>query len=133
MPQLSESTALAVLRIATGGLVFVHGVRKVVTGPVEAVGRQMVAHGFPASFAYVVTLGELAGLALALGWFSRLAAAAVAVTMWGIVLWVQLGLAGRIGTGAGVPLEYPVLIAITATLLALLPSTRWSLRGGRRR
>ena len=133
MPQLSESTALAVLRIVTGCLVFTHGVRKVVTGPVEAIGRPLVAHGFPASFAYVVTLGELAGLALALGWFSRLAAAVVAATMWGIVLWVQLGLAGRIGTGGSVALEYPLLIAITATLLALLPPTRWSLRGGRRR
>jgi uncharacterized membrane protein YphA (DoxX/SURF4 family) len=131
MPQLSESTALAVLRVATGLLVFSHGVRKVVQGPVEAVGRQLVAQGFPASFAYVVTLGELAGLALALGWHSRLAAAVVAATLWGIVLWVQFGLWHRVGTGAGVPLEFPVSLGITATLLALVPSTRWSL--GRRR
>jgi uncharacterized membrane protein YphA (DoxX/SURF4 family) len=132
MPQLSESTALAVLRITTGLMAFTHGVRKLVLGPVEAIGQPLVAQGFPASFAYVVTLGELAGLALALGWYSRLAAAAVAGTMWGIVLWVQLGLWHRIGTGGGVPLEFPLLLAITATLLALVRATRWSLARRRR-
>jgi putative oxidoreductase len=127
MPKLSESGALAVLRIATGVLVFPHGIRKLIQGPVAAVGRQMLAHGFPESFAYVVTAGELAGLFLALGLYSRIAAAAVAATMWGIVIWVQLGLWSHVGTGAGVSLEYPLLVAVIATLLTALPPTRWSL------
>lgn len=125
--KLSDSSALALLRIVTGVLVFPHGVRKLIQGPVAAVGRQMLAHGFPESFAYVVTAGELAGLFLALGLYSRIAAAAVAATMWGIVIWVQLGLLGRVGTGAGVSLEYPFLLAVIATLLAALPPTRFSL------
>lgn len=127
MPKLSDSSALALLRIATGVLVFPHGIRKLIQGPVAAVGRQMVAHGFPASFAYVVTAGELAGIFLALGLYSRIAALAVALTMWGIVIWVQLGLLTRVGTGPGVSFEYPLLLAVIATLLALLPPTRWSL------
>lgn len=127
MPKLSDSSGLALLRIATGVLVFPHGVRKLVQGPVAAVGRQMVAHGFPASFAYVVTAGELAGIFLALGLYSRIAALAVALTMWGIVIWVQLGLLTRVGTGPGVSFEYPLLLAVITTLLALLPPTRWSL------
>jgi putative oxidoreductase len=127
MPKLSESSALAVLRIATGALVFPHGVRKLIQGPVVAIGRQLGAHGFPESFAYVVTAGELAGIFLALGLYSRVAAAAVALTMWGIVLWVQLGLLAKLGTGPGVSLEYPLLLAIAATLLAILEPTRWSL------
>jgi uncharacterized membrane protein YphA (DoxX/SURF4 family) len=131
MPKLSESSALSALRIATGLLVFPHGVRKLIQGPVAAIGAQLVAHGFPASFAYVVTAGELAGLALALGLYPRAAAAVVAATMWGIVFWVQLGLAGRFGTGSGVALEYPVLLALIATILTIVPATRWSL--GRKR
>jgi putative oxidoreductase len=127
MPKLSDSSALALLRITTGVLVFPHGIRKLIQGPVAAVGRQMVAHGFPASFAYVVTAGELAGIFLALGLYSRIAALAVALTMWGIVIWVQLGLLTRVGTGPGVSFEYPLLLAAIATLLALLPPTRWSL------
>lgn len=127
MPKLSDSAALAVLRVATGVLVFPHGVRKLIQGPVTAIGKQMLAHGFPANFAYLVTAGELAGLFLALGLFSRLAAAAVAATMWGIVIWVQLDLFRRVGTGASVAAEYPLLLAVIATLLAALPPTRWSL------
>lgn len=127
MPKLSESSALSFLRILTGVLVFPHGVRKLIQGPVAAVGHQMTAHGFPQSFAYVVTAGELAGIFLALGLYSRIAALAVALTMWGIVIWVQLGLLTRLGTGAGVSLEYPLLVAVLATLLAVLPPTRWSL------
>ncbi len=127
MSKLSESGALAVLRITTGVLVFPHGVRKLIQGPVAAIGKQMLAHGFPVSFAYVVTAGELAGVFLALGLYSRIAAAAVAATMWGIVIWVQLDLITRMGTGGGVSLEYPLLLAVIATLLVALPPTRWSL------
>jgi uncharacterized membrane protein YphA (DoxX/SURF4 family) len=127
MPKLSDATALALLRIVTGVLVFPHGIRKLIQGPVAAIGKQLAAHGFPPSFAYVVTAGELAGLFLALGLYSRIAATAVALSMWGIVIWVQFGLVTRLGTGAGVSLEYPLLLAIAATLLAVLPPTRWSL------
>lgn len=129
MLKFSDSSALAVVRIATGALVFPHGFRKLLHGPVTAIGRQLAAHGFPPSFAYVVTAGELAGLLLALGVFPRVAAAAVALAMWGIVLWVQLGLWSELGTGTGSRLEYPLLLAVTATVLALQPATRWSLGG----
>ena len=131
MPALKESTALAVLRIATGALVFPHGLRKLVTGPVAVIGKTLAAHGFPPWFAYVVTLGELVGGLLALGLYTRLSAATVALTLWGVIAFVQLPLLREVGTGRGVPLEYPVLLALTATLFVLVPSTKWSL--GRRR
>ncbi|HEX5102110.1 MAG TPA: DoxX family membrane protein [Polyangiaceae bacterium] len=131
MPQIKESVALAVLRIATGALVFPHGLRKLATGPVAAVGKSMVAHGFPAWFAYLVTAGELAGGLLALGLYTRFSAAAVAATLWGIVAFVQLPLARELGTGRGVALEYPILLALTATLFVLVPATKWSLGRGR--
>jgi len=131
VPKLAESSALAVLRIATGLLVFPHGVRKLIAGPVAAIGKSLVAHGFPAWFAYLVTAGELCGLLLALGLYVRYSAAAVALTLWGIVVFVQASLLRDWGTGRGVALEYPVLLALTATLFVLVPPTRWSL--GRRR
>ena len=127
VPKLSDASALAVLRIATGLLVFPHGVRKLLTGPVAAVGKSMVAHGFPAWFAYLVTAGELCGLLLALGIYVRYSAAAVALTLWGIVVFVQAPLLREWGTGRGVPLEYPELLALTATLFVFAPPKRWSL------
>lgn len=130
MPAFKESSALAVLRIATGALMFLHGVRKLAAGPVNVIGKSLAAHGFPPWFAYVVTLGELAGVLLALGFYTRLSAAAVALTLWGIVAFVQLPLATELGTGRGVPLEYPIVLALTATLFVLAPPTKWSV--GRR-
>ncbi len=128
LPKISESTALAVLRIATGSLVFLHGIRKLVTGPVSAIGKSMSTHGFPPWFAHLVTVGELCGLLLALGIAVRASAAAVALTLWGIVAVVQLRLVSAVGTGKGVPFEYPLLLALTATLFVLVPSTKWSVR-----
>jgi uncharacterized membrane protein YphA (DoxX/SURF4 family) len=128
VPRLSDSTLLALLRVTVGVLTFLHGVRKLVTGPVAAIGNSLVAHGFPAWFAYPVTLGELCGALLALGVFVRASAAAVALTMWGIVVFVQASLAGDVGTGRGVALEYPVLLAVIATLFVLAPPARWTLR-----
>ena len=119
------------LRIATGALVFPHGLRKLATGPVAAIGKSMVDHGFPAWFAYLVTAGELAGGLLALGLYTRFSAAAVAATLWGIVAFVQLPLLREMGTGRGVPLEYPILLALTATLFVLVPATKWSVGRGR--
>lgn len=127
-----DTAALAVLRIATGLLVFPHGVRKLLKGPVTSIGKSMVEHGFPESFAYVVTLGELAGLFLALGLYTRQAAAAVAFTMAGIAVVVQRGLVHQLGTGKGVPLEFPVLLMFAALLFVFLPATRWSLDSRRR-
>ena len=127
-----DSTALAVLRITTGLLVFPHGIRKLIQGPVTAIGRSMTQHGFPESFAYVVTAGELAGFLLAIGLFTRHAAAVVALTMAGIAFVVQRGLVGQIGTGKGVPLEYPLLLMVAAAVFIVVPATRWSVDARRR-
>lgn len=128
-----ELIALALFRVLTGTLVFTHGVRKLIQGPVNAIGKAMTEHGFPPSFAYVVTLGELAGLLLAIGLFTRLAAAGVVATMLGIAVVVQSGLIVQIGTGRGVPFEYPLLLAVAAALFIVLPRTPFSLDARRGR
>jgi uncharacterized membrane protein YphA (DoxX/SURF4 family) len=126
VPKFNDSSALALLRIATGVLVFPHGVRKLLTGPVASIGKSLAAHGFPTWVAYPVTAGELCGILLALGVAVRASAAVVALTMWGIVLFVQASLLPEIGSGKSVALEYPVLLAVTATLFVLAPPRRWS-------
>jgi putative oxidoreductase len=132
VPRLDASTALAVLRIATGALVFPHGVRKLIKGPVAAIGGAMREHGLPEAFAYVVVMGELAGILMVVGLYTRLASAAVAVTMAGIALVVNSGQLGAIGTGKSTGLELSLLLAIAAALSALAPSTRFSLDARRR-
>lgn len=132
MPRLDASTALAILRIATGLLVFPHGVRKLIKGPVAAIGGAMQEYGLPEVFAYVVVLGELAGLLMVVGLYTRLASAAVAATMAGIALVVNSEQLPMIGTGASTDFELSLLFAITAAVCALAPSTRFSLDARRR-
>jgi len=129
MRRLEASTALALLRIATGLLVFPHGLTKVIKGPVAAIGGAMTAHGFPGWFAYVVVLGELAGLLMVVGLFSRLASVAVALTMAGIAVVVNSGEIAALGTGDSLGFELSLLLTVTATLCALAPPTRFSLDG----
>ena len=131
--RLDPALALALLRITTGVLIFSHGVRKVVKGPVASIGRQIAAQGFPEWFAYLVTLGELAGLLLAVGLYSRLAGAAVALTMASIAVFTQLGTLRHFGSGKSVSLEFLVLLCLSAGLFVFLPSTPLSLDGRRRR
>lgn len=132
MPRLDAPTALALLRIATGLLVFPHGVRKLLKGPVTAIGKQMANHGFPELFAYVVTLGELAGILMVVGLYTRMASAAVAVTMAGIALVVNSGQLSVIGTGKSTGFELSLLMAIAAALCTLTVPTRFSLDARRR-
>jgi putative oxidoreductase len=132
VPRLDASTALAVLRIATGLIVFPHGVRKLIKGPVAAVGGAMREYGLPEAFAYVVVLGELAGLLMVVGLYTRLASAAVALTMAGIALVVNSEQLPKLGTGASTDFELSLLLAIAAALCALVPATRFSLDARRR-
>ena len=131
MPRLEPSTALALLRIATGLLAFPHGLRKLIKGPIAAIGGQMTAHGFPQWFAYLVVMGELAGLLMVVGLFSRFASVVVAVTMAGIALVVNRGEIPLIGSGDSLGFELSLLLAVAATLCALAPSTRFALDGRR--
>jgi uncharacterized membrane protein YphA (DoxX/SURF4 family) len=133
VPRLDAATALAVLRIATGLLVFPHGVRKLIKGPVVAIGGAMRESGLPEVFAYIVVMGELAGLLMVVGLYTRLASAAVAMTMAGIALVANSGEFSVIGTGKSMDLELSLMFATAAALCALVPATRFSLDAGRRR
>lgn len=126
MRLVSGGYLLAIVRIVVGLLVFPHGVRKVLAGPIRAIGGNMAKHGFPEWFAWLVTLGELSGLLLALGLLTRLAGLAVGVTMGSIVVFVQAGNWTAIGTGSGVSLEYPLLVAVLGFVFALHGPTPWS-------
>jgi uncharacterized membrane protein YphA (DoxX/SURF4 family) len=133
MAQGKGATSFAVLRIVTGLLVFPHGVRKVIAGPIDAIGGAVTSQGFPAWMAWLVTAGELCGLLLALGLFTRLAGLAVGLTMGSIVVFVQADKLAQIGTGAGASAEYPLLLAVIGLLFVFYGPTPWSVDARRRR
>jgi uncharacterized membrane protein YphA (DoxX/SURF4 family) len=130
--RVDPALALAILRITTGGLVFLHGARKVLKGPVTAIGKAVAAQGFPEWFAYFITLGELAGLLLAVGLYIRVAGAVVALTMGSILVFTHLDSVTQLGTGKSTSFELLVMFGLSAALCAIVVPTRWSL-GKRRR
>jgi uncharacterized membrane protein YphA (DoxX/SURF4 family) len=70
---------------------------------------------------------------MVVGLYTRLASAAVAMTMAGIALVVNSGEFAVIGTGKSLGLELSLMFATAAALCALVPATRFSLDARRRR
>lgn len=132
MARIDPTIALAVLRITTGLLAFPHGLRKLVNGPVASIGEAIAAQGLPPAVAYAITLGELAGLLMVVGLFTRFASAAVALTMASIAFGGNLSKAAMLGTGQSLGFELSLMLAVSATLCVLAPPTRLSLDALRR-
>jgi putative oxidoreductase len=126
---MNPSLANTLLRVATGSLIAPHGIRKLLVGPSHAIGGAIASRGIPLPdvVAWLGTLGELSGILLALGIATRAAGLAIALTMTSIVIFVQGGLFGQLGTGAAVPLEYPLLLALLGFYFAALGPTQWSI------
>src|SRR3954469_7605292 len=119
-PGMHPGLAIVLLRIATGLLVAPHGIRKLLAGPTQAIGASIAQRGLPLPdvLAWLVTVGELCGILLVLGIATRAAGLAIAVTMTGIVIFAQRDLLPALGTGASVPAEYPLLLAILGAFFA---------------
>lgn len=92
----------------------------------------MREHGMPELFAYVIVLGELAGLLMVVGLYTRVASLAVALTMASVALVANLSKLSDLGTGKALGFELSVMLAVAAALCALAPSTRFSLDARRR-
>ena len=134
IPAANPANAIAMLRIVTGLLIAPHGIRKLLAGPPSAIGGAIARAGVPLPdvVAWIVALGECSGILLALGIATRAAGLAIAVTMAGIVLFVQRGLLAELGTGASVPAEYPLLLMFLGAFFAMIGEKVWSVPFGRR-
>ncbi|MBL9022662.1 MAG: DoxX family protein [Myxococcales bacterium] len=129
-----DDVALLVIRVSSGGLLALHGLSKVRMGT-EGFANGLAQKGLPAPtlLAYAATLSELVGGALVLlGLFTRPAAASLFVTM--TVAWIttHANQAKLVGSGGGVPFEYPFFLSTVFLALTLCGGGRFSLdRRGR--
>lgn len=78
---MNEGFGKLILRIALGGMILLHGIAKL-TGGIGFITNSVTAAGLPAFLAYGVYVGEvIAPLLVIAGYYSRIAAAVIAVNM----------------------------------------------------
>ena len=125
----SDDTGKLILRLALGIMILLHGIAKL-RGGNGFISSTVVAHELPAVLAYGVYIGEVfAPLLLIVGFYTRVAAAVVAVNMLFAIWLVHAGQLISIGKQGGWALELQGMFLFSAVALALLGAGRFSLGG----
>ena len=119
---------LAVLRVVVGGTFAAHGLQKLLVFGMSGLAAFLAQQGipFPYPSALAVTAAELlGGLALALGFSTRLAALPLAFSM--LVAMLSVHLKGGFFLPSGV--EYTAVLFAASLAFALVGPGRWSIDG----
>ncbi len=121
-----EDAGKLVLRLALGGMLLFHGVAKL-TGGIDFITDVVVKSGLPSFIAYGVYVGEIAAPALLIaGWYSRLAAAVIAINMLFAIGLVHMPELFALNGSGGWALELQGMFLFTAVAIALLGPGRFS-------
>ena len=119
------------LRVTIGGLLLLHGVHKIMhsedlTGIKQAVTKQ----NLPEAMAYGVYVGEVFGAALVLiGFFTRVAAAIVAINM-GVAIWLaHIPILWTLNDGGGWAVELQAMYLLGAVCIIFLGAGAFSVDG----
>lgn len=134
-PQLDQSAraayGIALLRIALGVMFLAHGLLKVLVFTLPGTAAFFASVGFPAFAAYLVVPAEvLAGIALILGFHTRLVALATIPLLLG-ALSVHVGNGWLFSAPKG-GWEYPLYLVVLSVAQSLLGSGALSLDNTRR-
>ena len=128
--QISADYGIALLRLALGSMFLAHGLMKVFVFTLPGTAAFFQSVGFPGFTAYIVAPAEvLAGIALLVGFRTRLVAAAMVPVLLG-ALSVHLG-NGWVFSAPKGGWEYPLYLVIAAIAQSLLGSGALSLDNAR--
>ncbi len=118
----TDNAALAalILRVSLGGLFLAHAWLKLFVFTPAGTAGYFASLGFPAALAYVVIAAELlGGLALILGFYSRIVSLALVPILLGSI-YAPHGAAGFIFSNEGGGWEFPAFWAVALLVQALL-------------
>ena len=129
----SSDLGKLILRLALGVMFLLHGIDKIASGPADIIGLVEKA-GMPGRVAYLVYVGEVtAPLMLIAGWWTRLAALVIAITMAFAVGLAHMDDLLTLTKQGGWALELQGMYFFTALALAFLGAGRFSVGGARGR
>jgi putative oxidoreductase len=125
----SECLGKLLLRLSVGGLMLLHGVGKIQHG-IDMISGAVKAHNWPEFIAYGVYVGEVLAPALVIvGFWTRLAAAVMAINMIIAVWLAHVDQAWALNQGGGWALELQGLYFFGAICILLLGPGRASIDG----
>lgn len=120
--------AKLILRLSTGGLFIAHGLLKLLVFTPAGAAGYFESIGLPGILAYLTIVAELGGgVALILGVYTRLVAAALVPVLLGAAIFAH-GKAGFFFSNEGGGWEFPVFWAVIMVVIALLGSGAHALR-----
>jgi putative oxidoreductase len=126
---MNENLGKLTLRLLLGVLMLLHGIAKAKSG-VNGIGGLVSNAGLPAFVAYGVFIGQLlAPVLIIVGWYARIGAILIAITMVfavGLVHSTEVFTLNRMG---GWAIELQAMYFFTAIAIALLGPGRWSVNG----
>jgi len=124
-----QDTGKLLLRLSLGLMILLHGIAKLMNGPAGVI-ASVEKVGLPPAFGYLVYVGEvLAPLLVIVGFWTRPAAAVIAINMVFAVYLVHLGQLVQLTKQGGWALELQGMYFFTAVAIALLGAGRYSAGG----
>ena len=128
-----EDVGKLIIRIAIGGLLFLHGVAKLKSG-IGWMAGPLSSMGLPAFLGYAVFVGEIiAPILVIAGTFTRLAGLVIAFNMFSAIMLVQRGKIGALNQGGGWAIELEMLFLLGGVALFFLGSGKFALSRGQAR
>jgi putative oxidoreductase len=124
---MNENVGKLILRVVLGVLILLHGIAKLKSG-IAGIFGLVVGAGFPAFVAYGVYIGQLAAPVMVIaGWYSRIGAAVIAITMVFAIGLVHGGELFALNKMGGWAIELQAMYLFTAVAVALLGPGRFSI------
>lgn len=117
------------LRLLVGGLLILHGIHKIMTGP-SGIEGMVASTGVPGFFGWAVYLGEVLGPVLVLaGYFTRIGAALILINMIVAVLLAFGGHVWALNQHGGWIIELEAFYGLGGLAIILLGAGRFSVGG----
>jgi putative oxidoreductase len=126
---MREDLGRLILRLAVGGLLFLHGIGKITHGIVP-IHQMLEAKGLPSVIAYGVYIGEVvAPLLVILGILTRVGGILIFINMAMAIFLAGMGQLGELNQGGGWAVELPVLYMLGGLAIFFLGAGKYSVGG----